>query len=49
VLVWVVDPRRRTVASYPADADVQVLTADDELVAADLLPGIRCSVAALFG
>ena len=47
-LVWILDPDHRTVTVVRSRTDLRVLTVDDELEAADLLPGFRCRVAALF-
>jgi Uma2 family endonuclease len=48
VLVWVVDPRPRTVAIYRSNAGTHVLGEHDTLEAPDLLPGFRLSVAEIF-
>jgi Uma2 family endonuclease len=48
-LVWVVDPRSHTVTVYRSRDAIRMLTADDELDGADVLPGFRCKVSALFG
>ena len=47
-LVWVADPDARIVYAYRSVTDVQEFTAEDELIAVDLLPGFAVSVAELF-
>ena len=47
-LVWVVDPATRRVTVYRSLQDVKVLTTEDELDGADVLPGFRTPVAELF-
>jgi Uma2 family endonuclease len=47
-LVWVVDPRRRTVTIHRSQSDLVVLPEDEDLEAGDVIPGFRCSVAELF-
>jgi Uma2 family endonuclease len=47
-LVWVVDPRRRTVVVHAPDAIPGTLTDADEIDGADVLPGFRAPVRALF-
>src|SRR6266545_2853554 len=46
-LVWVVNPRRRTVTVYRAQTEVAVLAADGFLDGQDVVPGFRCRVADL--
>lgn len=48
-LVWIVDPRDRTVTVYHGDGGVQVLNVTDTLVGDPVLPGFRLSVSAIFG
>ena len=48
-LVWVADPNSRTVTVYQSRNTIQLLTADDEIDGADVLPGFRCKVSELFG
>lgn len=43
-LVWVIEPRRRTVTVHRPGADPQVLGPDDLLDGADLLPGFSLPV-----
>jgi Uma2 family endonuclease len=47
-LVWVVNPRWRTVTAYAAGNDVRVFTEKDNLTAPSVLPGFSCRVAELF-
>jgi Uma2 family endonuclease len=46
--VWVVDPKRRTVAVYRSPKEVDTLSSADTLVAADVLPGFCVPVGDLF-
>lgn len=43
-LVWIADPRRRTVTVYRGIDDHRELTESDDLDGEDVLPGFRCSV-----
>lgn len=47
-LVWVVDPKTRTVTAYRSPRDIRILSGDDVLEAEDLLPGLRLALADLF-
>jgi Uma2 family endonuclease len=47
-LVWVVDPRVRTVLIYRLDGTIAGLREDGELDGEDVLPGSRCPVGELF-
>jgi len=47
-LVWVVNPRTRTIHIYRPGRSVELLGPDDELTSADLLPELRCRVVDLF-
>jgi Uma2 family endonuclease len=47
-LVWVVQPRHRTVTLYRPDAVPQLFTVRDEITAEPHLPGFRAAVAAIF-
>ncbi|MBI4521585.1 MAG: Uma2 family endonuclease [Gemmatimonadetes bacterium] len=47
-LVWVVNPKRRTVRVYGSGGAVRTLTVGDVLEGEDVLPGFRLSVAKLF-
>lgn len=48
-LVWIVDPGTQRVTVYRSLQDVKVLTPDQELDGADVLPGFRITVADIFG
>jgi Uma2 family endonuclease len=48
-LVWVVNPRRKTVTVYRSPEAAQILRGDDELDGGDVVPGFRCAVAEVFG
>lgn len=47
-LVWVADPKARTVTVYPLGGRPTIHTAGDELTAESALPGFRCKVADFF-
>ena len=47
-LVWVVDPRTRSVAAYRSKDEVRVLTEGDMLDGADVLPDFRVVISDLF-
>ena len=47
-LVWVVDPKTRSVTVHPHGSRPSILTADDDITAANALPGFRCKVADFF-
>lgn len=47
-LVWVVDPRRRTVTVHRRDQRPRVLHADETLEGEDVLPGFRLPVLRVF-
>lgn len=47
-LVWVIDPRVRSVAIHTPDRLVRLLTAGDELDGGEVLPDFRVAVAELF-
>lgn len=47
-LIWVADPKARTVTVHPLNGRPVIFTADDELTAEPLLPGFRCKVADFF-
>lgn len=47
-IVWVLNPRRKTVAVHSGDGTVRLLAADEELSGGALLPGFACAVAELF-
>jgi Uma2 family endonuclease len=48
-LVWVVNPRSRTVAVHAPGADVGVLRENDVLDGRGVLPGFSCPVSEIFG
>lgn len=47
-LIWVPDPRSRTVTSYRPDQPSQVLTESDTLTCDDIIPGFRMPVSDVF-
>ncbi len=47
-MVWVIDPKRRSVTIYTPDADERELVAGDTLDGGDVLPGFRVPVTDLF-
>ena len=47
-LVWVVEPRTRSVTTYRSRTDVKVLKGTDLLSGLDVLPGFRLSLNELF-
>ena len=47
-LVWVVDPKARTVAVYRPDAHSYVLAAHERLHGEEVLPGFSCRVEEIF-
>ncbi|HUP19361.1 MAG TPA: Uma2 family endonuclease [Gemmatimonadota bacterium] len=47
-LVWIVDPATRSVAVYRSRLDIRLLTVEDTLDGADILPDLRIPVADLF-
>lgn len=47
-LVWIINPKRRTVTVYRSLTDVLMLTEQDELDGEDVLPGFRLRVADIF-
>ena len=47
-LVWVVDPKRRTVMVIAADAPVRWLRTGDTLDGGSIVPGFSCPVSELF-
>ena len=48
-MVWVVNPKRRTVSVYRPGAGVAVLTENDALDGLEVVPGFRCDVKEIFG
>lgn len=47
-LVWVADPKARTVTVYPLGGHPTIYTAEEELTAEDVLPGFRSKVGDFF-
>jgi len=47
-IVWVVNPKRRTVTIHKAGPQVQVLAETDPLSGEDVVPGFACGVGELF-
>ncbi len=47
-LIWVVNPKARTVMSFRADGSVSRLREQDELSGEEIVPGFHCRVAELF-
>jgi Uma2 family endonuclease len=47
-MVWVVNPKWRTVTVYRSAADIKTLTQRDELTGEEVVPGFRCRVGDLF-
>jgi len=47
-LVWVVNPRTRTVTVNRAGSQPKILTASDELTGDDVVPGFTCPVREIF-
>jgi len=47
-LVWVMNPSTKTIHVYHGFSQVKVLTSDDTLDGADVLPGFSISVASIF-
>ena len=48
VLVWVLDPRRRTAVVYRTGAQPQTLSSEDEIDGGEVLPGFHVKVGRLF-
>lgn len=47
-MVWVVNPRRRTVTIYRSPTSATILTANDILDGQDVVPGFNCRVTEVF-
>jgi Uma2 family endonuclease len=47
-VVWVVEPRTRTITVYRPEHEVRILREDDELDGGEVLPGFRVVVGAIF-
>lgn len=48
LMVWVVNPKWRTVSVYRPGPDIKTLTENDELTGEDVLGGFRCRVGEIF-
>lgn len=48
-LVWVVEPRSRSVTTYRSREEIRLLTEDDGIDGGAVLPGFRLKVSKLFG
>jgi Uma2 family endonuclease len=46
--VWLVSPKHRSISIFRSQTDVQIFSADMNLVSEDILPGFRCSLNELF-
>ncbi len=47
-VVWVVEPRSKTVTVYRSQTDIRTLTCEDTLTGEDVVEGFSCQVAQLF-
>jgi len=47
-MVWLIDPKRRTVEIHLSNDEPQILTEDDELTGGDLIPGFSVRVSEIF-
>ena len=47
-LVWVVEPKSKTVMVYRSETDIKLLTRNDTLTGEDIVEGFSCPVAELF-
>lgn len=47
-LVWVLDPRSKTVTVYRSENDMALLMREDTLTGEDVVPGFACQVSQLF-
>lgn len=47
-MVWVVNPKWRSVTVYRSAADIKMLTEHDELSGQDVVPGFRCRLREIF-
>jgi Uma2 family endonuclease len=47
-LVWVVDPKKRTVTAHVPEASPVTLTMDDVLDTGEVVPGFACAVSRIF-
>jgi Uma2 family endonuclease len=47
-MVWVVNPKWRSVTVYRSATDIKTLTENDELSGQDVMPGFRCRLREIF-
>ena len=47
-LVWILNPRSKTVTVYRSEKDIVLLTYEDTLTGEDVVPGFTCPVSQLF-
>ncbi len=47
-MVWLVNPKWRSVTVYRSATDIRTLTENDELDGGDVVPGFRCRVGEIF-
>lgn len=47
-LIWVVEPRSRTITTYRSDQEIRLLREDGELDGGDVVPGFRMGVKEVF-
>ncbi len=47
-LVWVIEPRSKTVTIYRSESDIALLTREDTLTGEDVVPGFACPISQLF-
>ena len=47
-IVWVLEPRSKTVTVYRSETDIKLLTRNDTLTGEDVVEGFSCQVAQLF-
>ena len=48
LLVWLVDPKEKTVTVYRDESPATVLGIDDEIDASEVVPGFSCAVGRFF-
>ena len=46
--VWLISPEQRTITIYSSPTQTTILTEEDDLVGADVVPGFRCLISELF-
>ncbi len=47
-IVWILEPRSKTVTVYRSETDIKLLTRNDTLTGEDVVEGFSCQVAQLF-